>query len=124
METVWYYYPKDDDDDDDGGDGDGDGDHERPETRWGGVAVNGSSGVTTNTVSATVANTTVPGVTASAAGEKEKRTNHRRTIRRIVRHVKNLVLLVLAMFALIGGAYYNIRDIVQQAVSDGSDVKA
>lgn len=38
--------------------------------------------------------------------------------RRIMRHVKNLVLLVFASLALVGGAFYNIRDIVARASGD------
>lgn len=114
METVWYYYPKDNDDDDDD-----DRDDDLPGSRWGGTAaVNGSGGVTA--VSATVESIAVP-VTV-ATDKKKKPTKYCYTFRRIVRHIKNVVILLLAICALVGGAFYNIRDIINQALSDGSSV--
>lgn len=38
--------------------------------------------------------------------------------RRIVRHVKNAILLLFATLALVGGAFYNIRDIMARASGD------
>jgi len=48
--------------------------------------------------------------TATAVGHDRSRR-----VRRIVRHVKNAVLLTLALSTLIGGAFYNVRDIVDRA---------
>lgn len=76
METVWYWYPKEDGGDDSD---DGDGDY----------AVNKPT---------------------AATGR-----NRCQRFRWIVRHVKNAFLLILGLFALIGGAYYNVRDIVNNA---------
>lgn len=114
METVWYYYPKDDGDDDDRDD-DGDGDHNQPRNG----RSNGSTAM--NTVSATVECTVA--AAAAAADEKRRPADQCRSFRRIVRHVKNVVILILALSALVGGAFYNIRDIVNQALRDSSDVK-
>ncbi|CAH1732870.1 unnamed protein product [Aphis gossypii] len=53
------------------------------------------------------------------------KTNHESWVRgnmwrRIVRHVKNAILLLFATLALVGGAFYNIRDIVARATGDGT----
>jgi len=40
--------------------------------------------------------------------------------RRIVRHMKNAILLLFATLALVGGAFYNIRDIIAKATGDGT----
>jgi len=90
METVWYWYPKDDD----GDDGQACWDADRGEQ-------------------------------ATVAASREKKTttttaSYRRVFRRAIRHVKNVFLFVLAVFAMIGGAYYNVRDIVALAKGDGA----
>ncbi|KAF0767583.1 proton-coupled amino acid transporter-like protein CG1139 [Aphis craccivora] len=53
------------------------------------------------------------------------KTNHESWVRgnmcrRIVRHVKNAILLLFATLALVGGAFYNIRDIIARASGDGT----
>ncbi|XP_025419886.1 proton-coupled amino acid transporter-like protein CG1139 [Sipha flava] len=113
METVWYYYPKENGGDEDHDDGDGDHDQR------GSGRSNGSRAVTA--VSATVE----CAVAAAVATTAEKRTpaDRRRSFRRIVRYTKNVVILILALSALVGGAFYNVRDIVNQALRDSSDVK-
>lgn len=100
METVWNWYPMDDDDE-----------HEQDD--WDSVLPS------TNGVAAVTATVVPNGVTVNnAVDEKkknEKKISGRRVIGRSLRHIKNIVLFLLAMFALIGGAYYNILDIVARA---------
>lgn len=87
METVWYWYPIEDDD---GGE---------EQNRWNGdlTTAENNNGAKTN-----------------GFGSAQKASN-RRFIRRAIRHVKNIALFILAMSALIGGAYFNVRDILLRA---------
>lgn len=41
-------------------------------------------------------------------------------IRRFARHSKNLMLIALSIYATVGGAYFNVRDIIDRASNDGS----
>lgn len=42
---------------------------------------------------------------------KTNKAKRRMAIRRTIRHVKNSIYVVLALFALTGGAYYNLKEI-------------
>lgn len=98
METVWYWYPTEDDD---GPGQDG----------WDGVPpVNGVGVATVVAVAG--------GVTANDTDQKKNTKSGRRVFGRTVRHIKNIILLILASFALVGGAIYNILDII--ALSNGT----
>lgn len=105
METVWYWYPKDDD-------GDGGGKPCRDAENRGTIfAVNG---VQDNVSQQQNAEKRMPPTGIATT------VSRRRLVRRAIRHVKNALLFVLAVFALIGGAYYNVRDIAAlQAANDG-----
>jgi hypothetical protein len=39
---------------------------------------------------------------------------------RIMKLIKNTILFILGIFALIGGAYYNLTDIIAQSASEGT----
>uniref|UniRef100_A0A2H8TWL3 Proton-coupled amino acid transporter 1 n=2 Tax=Melanaphis sacchari TaxID=742174 RepID=A0A2H8TWL3_9HEMI len=58
------------------------------------------------------------GTATTANGAKSMLSARGNICRRIVRHVKNMILLVFATVALVGGAFYNIRDIVNKASED------
>jgi len=94
METVWYWSDENDDgQEQDSWDG----------TTMTNIAVDGGQ-ATTVTV---------------AAGDAERRSSSRgNSCRRFIRHVKNLILLLLGLIALVGGAFYNVRDIVARASGD------
>ncbi|XP_060859005.1 proton-coupled amino acid transporter-like protein CG1139 [Metopolophium dirhodum] len=108
METIWYWSEEDDDDN-------------QEQDCWDGTTV------TTLEPSVTDAGTTSavdggPATTsAGAAGDGEHKPSSRGGgCRRAIRHLKNLILLLLGLLALVGGAFYNIRDIVARASGDGS----
>lgn len=95
METVWYWS----DENDDG----------QEQDFWDGTTVTGASGTTA----------AVDGGPVTTAGGAERRSSSRgNCYRRFIRHVKNLILLLLGLLALIGGAFYNVRDIIARASGD------
>ncbi|VVC38476.1 Amino acid transporter, transmembrane domain [Cinara cedri] len=52
-------------------------------------------------------------------GSATSAVRRRRFIRSSVRHVKNVCLFAMAVFALVGGAFYNVRDIANAFSGDG-----
>lgn len=86
METVWYWYPKEDGGDDD----DDDEDNDNGQVRANGTKKQRTIGTT-------------------------KSNKRWRRVRRIVRQVKNAFVLMFALFTLIGGTFFNVRDIVDRA---------
>lgn len=100
METVWYWSEEDDD--------------SQEQDCWDGTTV-------TDTSTTAAVGGRPPTPVAVAAGGAERRSSSRGGgCRRVIRHVKNLILLLLGLLALVGGAFYNIRDIVARASGDGS----
>jgi len=111
METVWYWSEEDDDEN-------------QEQDCWDGTTVTTS---VTSVTSVTDAGTTAtvdggPATTvAVAADDGERKPSSRgRGYSRVIRHLKNLILLMLGLLALVGGAFYNIRDIVARASGDSS----
>jgi len=100
METVWYWSEEDDDG--------------QEQDCWDGTTV-----TATGTTAAVDGGSATPA--AAAAGGVERWSSSRGGgFRRAIRHVKNLILLLLGLLALVGGAFYNIRDIVARASGDSS----
>jgi proton-coupled amino acid transporter len=114
METVWYWS----DEDDDGQDQD----------CWGESMVTDSARTVptseTTVTDAGVTETVDGGPTTTAAnpagGGERSPSSRGNGCRRAIRYMKNLILFLLGLLALVGGAFYNIRDIVARASGDGS----
>lgn len=102
METVWYWYPDY-----------GNEDEEKQDQK----DICGSV-VVASTISP-CGKLKVPVVMANTTAGDTKKMNRRRYFRTAVRNVKNVFLLILSVFALVGGAYYNIHDIVVKFISNG-----
>lgn len=96
METVWYWSDEDEDE------------HDLEQHYWNG------------TTAATAVDGPTPSTVNLTAGEKRQSSDRGRICRRILRHVKNVFLILLASLALVGGAFYNIRDIVARATDNGT----
>lgn len=94
METVWYWDPRDDKDDGD------------DETLW---HSGGCDRPASGTHVGGTASPTNTGVRKNAVGHR------RHLVCRVVRHLKNVALFLLGVFALIGGAYYNVLEMVALA---------
>jgi len=111
METVWYWSEEDDDQD-----------------FWDGTTVTASAAtVSTLVTMVTDAGSTVAvdggsatTVTVAEVDGERRQSSRGGGCRRAIRHLKNLLLLLLGFLALVGGAFYNIRDIVSRASGDGS----
>lgn len=88
METAWYWDPK----------SENDLENTLQGTNFDGETVEDGNGL----ASAAVLMSKV------AKTDKDKR---KMAIRRTIRHVKNSIYVVLALFALTGGAYYNLKEI-------------
>lgn len=112
METVWYWYPKDDEDEEE--------DQERShDFRVAVVApVSGTSPAANGvdkTVSAVAAAVEETPETTNTGKSKETAGRRCQSIKKVIRHVKNFLLFLLGLCALFGGAFYNVRDIVALA---------
>lgn len=99
METVWYWS----DENDDG----------QEQDFCDGTTVTGESG-TTAAVDGGPATTAV----VSAGGAERRALSRGNCCHRFIRHVKNLILFLLGLLALVGGAFYNVRDIIARASGD------
>lgn len=110
METVWYWFPKHEDEDDE----------EQDECdSMAAAPANGACGELKGPVK-----TAAVSLAITTAADETKKAKRRRFFRCTVRHVKNIFLLALAIFALIGGTYYNVCDIISHFNSNGSDPPA
>lgn len=104
METVWYWYPEHGDEDED------------EQDVCGSTAVAPTNGACGEPKGPAV---TAVSLAIATAADETKKTNRRRCFRNAVRHFKNVFLLALSVFALIGGTYYNVYDIVEHFNSNG-----
>lgn len=98
LETVWYWNPESEDDFEE---------YQQEMNRCDSAAVEDGNGL------------------ASAAAltvkvEKTDKATRNLAIRRILRHVKNSVYVILALFALTGGAFYNLREMLTQSPGHNS----
>lgn len=100
METVWYWHPNDDD-----------GDGEEQDCRIDDIIVAENSDRTTNGGGGTA-------ITASGVKKMPSKMINRRFVRRTVRHIKNIIVIAIALCAMVGGAFFNIRDILTQKSGD------
>jgi len=98
LETVWYWNPESEDDFED---------HIQEMNSCDSAAVENKNGL------ASAAKLTVK----VAKTDKAARNL---AIRRTLRHVKNIIYIILALFALTGGAFYNLREIITQASGHSS----
>jgi len=98
LETVWYWNPKSEDDFTE---------NLQEMNSYDGAAVEDGNGL----ASAAVLTVKV---------EKTDKATRNLAIRRTLRHVKNSIYIILALFALTGGAFYNIREIITQAPGHSS----
>lgn len=96
MDTVWHWYPS--------GDDDAEPEYDGPE-----VVHRSANGF--GAARATAATNGGRATAADGGGGF-------RDFGRNVRHIKNAVLLVLALVTVVGGAYFNILDIVNMASGD------
>lgn len=100
LETVWYWNPESEDDFEDN--------HQEMNYCDNTAAEYGSGLASAAALTAKVA--------------KTNKASRNLAIRRALRHVKNGIYVILALFALTGGAFYNLREIISQ--SPGHSVPA
>ncbi|CAH1732871.1 proton-coupled amino acid transporter-like protein pathetic [Aphis gossypii] len=98
LETVWYWNPKSEDDFEE---------NLQEMNSYDSAAVEDGNGLASAAV-----------LTVKVA--KTDKATRNLAIRRTLRHVKNSIYIILALFALTGGAFYNIREIITQAPGHSS----
>lgn len=126
VETIWYWDPKNDNDKDDvvgKGDEDSGCSVDVLENGSGGgeIVIMDSNGSSDDSNGGADGNGSVK-VTATVRECQWKNSTvyRRRVIRRTLRHIKNVTLLIVGVFALIGGAFYNVRDIIKTYSGDAA----
>lgn len=108
METVWYWSEEDEDN------------GQEQDCLEGNTVTTSETTVTDVGTTAAVDGRPATTVAVAADGSERRPSSRGRGCRRAIRHLKNLILLLLSLLALVGGAFYNIRDIMAGAFGDGS----
>lgn len=123
METIWYWYPEDDEDDDVNN-----GQNDQVNAEEFGNPPNADIGcwninaplysIGMSSLWATVSGIAVV-TTGTRTGVVVNNSSKGKSVKRFVRHSKNVVILALAVFALIGGTVYNVQQILN-GISNGN----